>query len=376
MLRRAARLAAALAHEVAATLPAPLSPQPRVPQDRASQDGAPQARLPETRAPDSPAPASLPPRSGSAPSPAEPALPAPAPGAPHRSWPEPGWQRVEAFGDNPGQLRMLWHVPRQRQGPPPLVVLLHGCGQDAPAFAEQSGWAALSDARGFVLLLPEQTSANNHGRCFNWFQPRQTRRGAGEADSVRAMVDHATRRLGCDPRRVFVAGLSAGGAMAACLLAAYPERFAAGAAIAGLPVGCAEGSGQAMLRMMQAGPARSAAEWASAARACAPAQVAAWPRLSVWQGGADHTVNPANADALAAQFAGLHGLHAAPDEESSPDTGLRRRVWRDAAGSAAIEHWSLARMGHGYPVRDGREQNWVLPVGVQATEEIARFWGI
>ncbi len=356
MLRRAARLAASLAQEVAATLPLPLLPEPK---------------------PRAPAPPPLPDARPNAPAPASPPPSPAAPDAvPPLAWPAPGWQRVEAFGDNPGQLRMLWRAPALRVALPPLVVLLHGCGQDAPAFAEQAGWAALSDARGFVLLLPEQTGANNHGRCFNWFMARHTHRGAGEAASVRAMADHAVAALGCDPARVFVAGLSAGGAMAACLLAAYPDRFAAGAVVAGLPVGCADGSGQAMLRMMQAGPQRTPAEWAAAARACGPPRVAAWPRLSVWHGGADHTVAPANADALATQFAALHGLHAAPDEESSPDTGLRRRVWRDAAGGAAVEHWSLGRMGHGYPARGGREQNWVLPVGVQATEEIARFWGL
>ncbi len=303
------------------------------------------------------------------------ALPVP-PAIPRRAAPAADWDTVADFGPNPSRLRMLCRVPQDRPDKAPVVLLLHGCGQDAAAFAEQSGWVALSDQRGFVLVLPEQNAGNNQARCFNWFQPQQTRRGLGEVASVCAMADHAIATLGCDARRVFVAGLSAGGAMTACLLAAYPDRFAAGAVVAGLPVGCAEGGGQAMLRMMQGGPTRSAVEWMAAARRFGPDRVATWPRLSIWQGGSDHTVNPANADALATQFAGLHGLAVDLHEDHSPDTGLRRRVWRDATDEVAIEHWSLARMGHGWPVREGVERNWVLPVGIQASEEIARFWGL
>src|SRR5262249_12733719 len=153
----------------------------------------------------------------------------------------------------------------------PLIVLLHGCGQTAGAFLDRSGWIGVAERLRIPLVLPEQSGDNNQGRCFNWFRPTHTGRGQGEALSIRQMVSAATKRFGCDPRRVFVGGLSAGGAMAAALLAAYPDVFAAGAVIAGLPVGAASNVSEALRRMAEAGPIRSGAEWASQVRNAAPA---------------------------------------------------------------------------------------------------------
>ena len=133
---------------------------------------------------------------------------------------------VAGFGGNPGRLAMFLHVPPVAPKPgAPLIVLLHGCGQTAARFAAETGWIALADRLGIPLMLPEQSGENNQGRCFNWFRPLHVRRGFGEALSIRQMVDTAVERFGSNPRRVFVAGLSAGGAMAAALLAAYPERI-------------------------------------------------------------------------------------------------------------------------------------------------------
>ena len=134
----------------------------------------------------------------------------------------------------------------------PLIVLLHGCGQAAARFAADTGWIALADRLGMPLVLPEQSGENNQGRCFNWFRPLHVRRGFGEALSIRQMVDTAVARFDSDPQRVFVAGLSAGGAMAAALLAAYPDVFAGGAIVAGLPVGAANSATEALRRMAEA----------------------------------------------------------------------------------------------------------------------------
>jgi poly(3-hydroxybutyrate) depolymerase len=154
-----------------------------------------------------------------------------------------GTRQVEGFGPDPGDLLMFEHVPDRLPAGAPLVVALHGCGQKAALFDDESGWAGLADRLGFVLLLPQQQAANNPDLCFNFFEEGDNRRGRGEAASIAAMIAAARRRHGSDPQRVYVTGLSAGGAMAAVMLAAYPELFAGGAILAGLPYGCADTAG-------------------------------------------------------------------------------------------------------------------------------------
>jgi poly(hydroxyalkanoate) depolymerase family esterase len=291
--------------------------------------------------------------------------------------PEPGrLVGFDGFGTNPGKLRMLAHLPTTG-AERPLVVLLHGCGQSAATFAADSGWMALADEMRFPLILPQQAEANNASRCFQWFHEADTARGRGEAGSIAAMTLAAIERFRSDRRRVFVVGLSAGGAMAAALLAAYPDLFAAGAAIAGLPVGSARTSMQALLRMASAGVDHPAAEWAASVKAAAPAAFnGSWPRLSVWQGTADKTVAPENADLLAEQWQALLDLRP-QDRTESQMTGARHAVWRRGQ-QAVLEVWTLPAMAHAYPVR-GRSTpggHLVLPSPVDATSAIARFFGL
>jgi poly(hydroxyalkanoate) depolymerase family esterase len=210
------------------------------------------------------------------------------------------------------------------------------------------------------LVLAEQSGENNHGRCFNWFRPDHVRRDAGEALSIRQMAAAGVARFGSDPERVFIAGLSAGGAMAAALLAAYPDVFAAGAVVAGLPVGAASSTSEALRRMAEAGPAQSRTAWAALARRAAPADFAGpWPRLSIWHGEADRVVDPANARLLAEQWSELHGL--ANMVAATDPTGIRREVW-GRSRLPAVELWTLPGVAHAWP--EG------------AAARIARFWGL
>jgi len=282
------------------------------------------------------------------------------------SWPpapvthSDGLVQIPDFGSNPGNLAMFVYLPPALASHSPLIVLLHGCGQTASTFAADTGWITLADRLGIPLLLPEQSGENNRGRCFNWFQPLHVKRDFGEGQSIREMVTTAIERFGCDARRVFMAGLSAGGAMTAALLAAYPDVFAAGAVVAGLPVGSASSTTEALSRMAQAGPARSRDEWAEQVRKAAPIGYAGgWPRVSIWQGSSDDVVDPGNARLLADQWSALQGLEVGATTIVAK--GKTRTIWGPAE-QPEVELWMLPDLPHRWP--DG------------AMDHVAGFWGL
>jgi poly(hydroxyalkanoate) depolymerase family esterase len=230
------------------------------------------------------------------------------------------------------------------------------------------------------LLYPEQTRDNNPNLCFNWYQRGDAARGAGEAASVANMVAAMRAAHPIDPDRIFVTGLSAGGAMAAVMLATYPELFAGGAIIAGLPYGCAGNLSEAFECMAGRGfgdPDRLADK----VRSASPHR-GAWPRLSVWQGSADRIVAPANAEALLSQWTALHGLSQQPDRVDRVD-GHPRRVWLGRDGQELVEHYSVEGMAHGTPLMPGTEAGQsgqagahMLDVGLSSTDRIAAFFGL
>jgi poly(hydroxyalkanoate) depolymerase family esterase len=286
---------------------------------------------------------------------------------------------LEQFGSNPGALRARFYVPAGLAEDAPLVVVLHGCTQTAAAYDAGSGWSQLADRHGFALLFPEQGRANNPNLCFNWFQPEDTRRGAGEALSIRQMIGAMVETHGIDPRRIFVTGLSAGGAMTSVMLATYPELFAGGAIIAGLPYGSARSMPEAFDRMRgHGGP--SEAELPAMVRAASDHR-GPWPILSIWHGSGDHTVNPANADAIVAQWAPLHGVDSGPTRNDIVD-GYPRRIWCDHTGRAVIEDYSITGMAHGTPLATREEEAcgeagaFMLEAAISSTRHIAAFWGL
>ena len=288
-------------------------------------------------------------------------------------------QRFPASGANAGQLNGWIYLPASAEAGAPLVVVLHGCTQNAAGYDESSGWSRLADLHGFVLLYPEQQRSNNPNLCFNWFSAEDATRGSGEAGSIREMVAAVQARHGTDPRRVFVTGLSAGGAMAAAMLATYPDIFAGGAVIAGLPFGVAHSVPEAFDRMRGHHLPRPAA--LSTLVRGASNHSGPWPILSVWHGSADATVDPSNAAALIEQWRSLHGAAKEP-ARSDRVNGHPHRVWRDSKGRDVIEEYSITGLGHGTPLDTKRSRHgekiapFMLEAGISATSLIGRFWGI
>jgi poly(3-hydroxybutyrate) depolymerase len=193
------------------------------------------------------------------------------------------------------------------------------------------------------------------------------------------MVSHMLAEHGLDARRVFVTGLSAGGAMTAVMLATYPDVFAAGGVVAGLPYGVADNVQEA-LSAMYADSGRSGADLAELVRCAAPAGGSA-PRLSIWHGDADSTVRPHNAVHLANQWAAVHGLTAQPSETQRLP-GRTRTVWRSPTGEALVESNLVQGLAHGTPLDTagpdgvGSAAPYMLEAGVSSSLEIARFWGL
>jgi len=289
----------------------------------------------------------------------------------------PRLTEITGFGRNLGGLKMLEYVPAGRKGRMPLVVVLHGCLQNARDFDRGAGWGLLAREHGFALLYPEQTRLNNSNLCFNWFRPSLVRRDRGEIGSIREMIASVSARHAIDEKRIFVMGLSAGGAMASALLATYPDVFAGGAIVGGLPFGAARDA-MGALSAMQTAPRRSPEEWADLVREVSPA-ASRFPSVSIWHGTADRVVSFSNAEASLAQWLALHGADPAEETVEEFPGGSRRR-WPDSQGGA-VELVTLDDFGHGVPVgartpaRTATQgPNFMLPSTVSLADSLVDAW--
>jgi len=284
-----------------------------------------------------------------------------------------------SFAPNPGNLGSKKFVPTGLPADAPLVVVLHGCTQTPEGYDRGAGWTHLAERHGFAVLYPEQLRANNANGCFNWFEPGDMRRDAGEPASIKAMIDKMVADHALDSSRIYITGLSAGAAMAGVMLATYPEVFASGGLIAGLPYGTAASMPAAFSRMQSRG--RETDRQLGDLVRKASSHSGRWPTVSIWHGTADTTVNASNADATVAQWRDVHGLGETDGLEVSIG-GHPHRVWRDASGRICVEEYVITGMGHGTPLDAENTGNaetagaYLLDVGLSSTEHLASSWGL
>jgi poly(hydroxyalkanoate) depolymerase family esterase len=244
-----------------------------------------------------------------------------------------------SYGDHAGTRPYKLYVPTCYAGKPlPMIVMLHGCTQTPDDFAAGTRMNALAEERGCFVLYPAQTRGANRSRCWNWFKRGDQRRDKGEPAILAGMTRECMRRYAIDPRRVYVAGLSAGGAMAAVLAAAYPELYAAVGVHSGLAVGSAHDVQSAFAAMQGTAAPRSAAGKAS------PASIP----LIVFHGDRDTTVHPRNGEEVIRASVDPAATQSVEQGQVPGGHGYTRTVHRDASGRIVLEHWLVHGAGHAW----------------------------
>jgi poly(hydroxyalkanoate) depolymerase family esterase len=243
--------------------------------------------------------------------------------------------------------------------PRALVVMLHGCSQTPEDFATGTRMNEAARAGGFLVLYPAQGALANLQRCWNWFKPGHAPREPGEAALLADLTREVMATHGVDPARVYVAGLSAGGAMAAVLGAAYPALFAAVGIHSGVPTGLAQDLVSA-LRVMKSGP-----------RTVVPHGTPPPPTI-VFHGDHDTVVHPTNADAAMRPFLSL-GLRDTTDGVTAQGVAWTCHRVRDTSGRVLAEQWIVHGAGHAWSGGDAAG-TFTLPGGPDATAAMVAFF--
>lgn len=271
------------------------------------------------------------------------------------------------------------YVPSGYTGEPlPLVVMLHGCTQNPDDFAIGTGMNAVAEDKNCFVVYPAQAKSANGSNCWNWFKPDDQRRDQGEPSIIADITREIARTYKIDTGRIYIAGLSAGGAMATVMGATYPELYAAVGIHSGLPYAIAHDVPSAFAAMKN----RKAKSSAGNAGAKAPAALGHAMPVIVFHGDRDTTVHPSNGDHALAQWLPSAGVMSAQD--NAADTKVEKAVapngraytktiHHDAQGKAVAEKWIVHGAGHAWSGGSGKG-SYTDPKGPDASREMLRFF--
>lgn len=267
------------------------------------------------------------------------------------------------FRNRAGTRPYKLYVPSDYTGQPvPLVVMLHGCTQSPDDFAAGTGMNALAEKRTFLVAYPAQTPAANMQKCWNWFNPSDQRRDGGEPSLITGITRQVMADYAVDPARVFVAGLSAGGAAAAILGHAYPDLYAAIGVHSGLACGAARDMQSAFAVMQAGGEGRQP----SGNQRVVP--------TIVFHGDRDSTVNSRNADAVVSQALQGRGAQTRLETGSMPGGhAYTKTLHLDANGRPIVEQWMVRGAGHAWS-GGSAAGSYTDPKGPDASAEMLRFF--
>jgi len=287
----------------------------------------------------------------------------PAAGTAIEPVPKPAGARFEeySFSNQAGSRAYKLYVPSTYDGQPlPLVVMLHGCTQSPDDFAAGTRMNELAEEMGFLVAYPGQPQSANLQKCWNWYSPGDQARDRGEPSLIAGITRRIMAEFAVDAGSVYIAGLSAGGAAAAIMGAAYPDLYAAIGVHSGLACGAARDIPSAFAAMRQGGPT-------------APGTGLPVPTI-VFHGDSDSTVNPVNGDQVIAQSKASADLRIVEEHGvSEGGTRFTRRIEADSSGKPVIEHWVLHGAGHAWS-GGSSAGSYTDPNGPDASREMLRFF--
>jgi poly(hydroxyalkanoate) depolymerase family esterase len=267
------------------------------------------------------------------------------------------------FSNAAGSRTYKLFIPSRSQGKQlPLIVMLHGCTQSPDDFAAGTRMNFMAEERNCFVVYPEQPSGANQSKCWNWFRTGDQRRGGGEPSMIAGITRQVMRDHAIDPKRVYVAGLSAGGAAAAIMGATYPDLYAAVGVHSGLACGAASDLPSAFAAMRQGGESKAITNGKTSV-----------PTI-VFHGDRDTTVHPKNGDQIIEQSAGATRPTSKVLRGRVPDGhGYTRTVLIDGGGRAISEHWNVDGAGHAWS-GGSPAGSYTDAQGPDATREMLRFF--
>jgi poly(hydroxyalkanoate) depolymerase family esterase len=273
----------------------------------------------------------------------------------------PGRLLDHSYANAAGERTCKLYVPTTHNGQAaPLIVMLHGGTQSADDFAAGTRMNELAERHGFLVAYPEQSRAANPMGYWNWFQPADQQRGSGEASLIAGLTEQIIDEHAIEARRVYVAGFSAGGAMAAVMASAYPDVYAGAGVHSGVPAGAAHDIPSAFAAMAKGAPTRRSPP----------------VPLIVFHGDGDPTVNHVNANCLVQSVLSNPGIRQQPLTTRGRVPGGREytcRVYSDRDRTPLVEHWTVHEAGHAWS--GGSEHgSYTDPQGPDASTELVRFF--
>lgn len=285
--------------------------------------------------------------------------------------PGSGGQFVErGFSNAAGSRAYKLFIPNAT-GPRPLIVMLHGCTQSPEDFAAGTRMNEVAEEEGFFVAYPRQTRGANAQKCWNWFQPGDQERESGEAGIVAGITRAIVAEHPIDPARIYIAGLSAGGAAAANIARAYPDLYAAVGIHSGLAAGCARDLSSALMAMKAGAPGLTVPGSQKGFGAGSGLDAVRIPTI-VFHGDGDRTVNPRNGEQILAQ-AGIDQLEAQRSTGGDGGHAYQRTRYADEAGKVQVESWLVRGAGHAWS-GGSPAGSYTDPAGPDASRAMVDFF--